>query len=304
MYIKNNINIVILATMLATTSLVSACKENSVSRENSSNVEIERWIPAQNANWTWQLQNYRNLEIRPDVDVYDIDLFDSKQDTEYNYIDQLRKQKKKTICYFSAGTREDWRPDFYKFSEDSVIFEGEMDQWPGEVWLNISDKNALDKTIKPIMLSRLDLAKSLGCDGVEADNVDGYDNIEETKGLISYSNQLDYNKWLAKAAHSRGLSIGLKNDFGQLNELVDFFDFAVSEQCYAYDNICTSYEGNFLANGKAVFNQEYYSNGKKGEIDEYTFKNSACQYFTSEKISSLWKQGYELDGVDVERCNQ
>ena len=81
---------------------------------------------------------------------------------------------------------------------------------------------------------RLDLAQSAGCDAVEPDNVDGYINTDETKGIITYDDQLNYNKWLANAAFSE-VGIGLKNDVDQLNELINDFDFAVNEQCYAYE---------------------------------------------------------------------
>jgi hypothetical protein len=45
------------------------------------------------------------------VDIWDIDLFDTDKET----IDHLKRMGKKIICYFSAGTSEDWRPDFEEF---------------------------------------------------------------------------------------------------------------------------------------------------------------------------------------------
>ena len=40
-----------------------------------------------------------------------------------------------------------------------------------------------------------------------------------------------YNRWLADQAHRRGLSVGLKNDLGQIPELLSQFDWAINEQC-------------------------------------------------------------------------
>ncbi len=270
------------------------------STDNSGTDSSAIWVPSPGTSWTWQLQNYNNLTIDPAVDVYGIDLFDGINES---VIARLKSEGKKVICYFSAGTREDWRPDADDFSTDSVIADGAMQDWPGEVWLDISNETALNDSIKPIMQARLDLAAQNGCDGIEPDNIDGYENTSETQGFISSADQLNYNKWLATEAHARGLSIALKNDIGQANELEPFFDFAINEQCFAYGNECTDYEDNFLKNNKAVFNQEYYTRGSGGEIDEYTFQYTACPYFEDVKISSLWKEGYELDGVGVVRCN-
>ncbi|MCA2422596.1 MULTISPECIES: endo alpha-1,4 polygalactosaminidase [Vibrio] len=264
----------------------------------------EMWVPTPGSRWMWQLQNYGDMTIDPNIGIYDIDLFDGIEGGTNSLIMKLKNAGKKVICYFSAGTRENWRPDADQFTPDSVIADGDMQDWPGETWLNIGNEQALNDTIKPIMAARLDLAKNNGCDAVEPDNVDGFDNTDETHGLITPEHQLSYNKWLAKEAHARSLSIALKNDIDQLNDLVSSFDFAINEQCYAYSNECQSYEITFLNNNKAVFNQEYYTSGKSGETDLNTYKNLACPYFISVKISSLWKMSYELDGVGVMTCDQ
>ncbi len=74
----------------------------------------------------------------------------------------------------------------------------------------------------PIMEARLDLAQAKKCDGVEPDNVDGYTN---TTGFpLTANDQLTYNNWLVTQAHNRNLSIGLKNDVDQINDLVGAFD--------------------------------------------------------------------------------
>ncbi|MMZ65925.1 hypothetical protein D1872_283710 [compost metagenome] len=67
------------------------------------------------------------------------------------------------------------------------------------------------------MRARLDLAVQKGCDGVEPDNMDGYDN--NTGFTLSADDQLAYNKFIANEARKRGLSVGLKNDLDQIIEL-------------------------------------------------------------------------------------
>jgi hypothetical protein len=174
--------------------------------------------------------------------MFDIDLFDAPQ----SVINQLHSMGRIVICYFSAGSWEDWRPDAGSFP---AAVKGSSNGWPGEKWLDIRRIDLLS----PIMGARLDLAAQKGCDGVEPDNVDGYTN--STGFPLTYNDQLLYNRWLAEAAHDRGLSVGLKNDIDQVGDLVDNFDWALNEQCFQY-NECDSLLP-FVQAGKAVFGVEY-----------------------------------------------
>jgi hypothetical protein len=106
------------------------------------------------------------------------------------------------------------------------------------------------------MGARLDEAANKGCDGVEPDNVDGYTN--KSGFPLSYQDQLNYNIWLANAAHERGLSIGLKNDLDQVVDLIEHFDWALNEQCFQYDECELLLP--FVEAGKAVFGVEYRGN--------------------------------------------
>ncbi len=99
----------------------------------------------------------------------------------------------------------------------------------------------------------MDLAVQKGFDGVDPDNVDGYDN--DTGFRLSYDDQIAYNVFLANAAHRRGLSVGLKNDLGQIVDLEPYFDWALNEQCYRYHE-CNELLP-FIDAGKAVFHVEY-----------------------------------------------
>ncbi len=201
----------------------------------------ESWYtPSTQTTWQWQLSGMVNTAYP--VDLYDIDLFDSNT----SLIDTLHTQGKKVICYFSAGSFEDWREDSSRFPAE--ILGKEMDGWAGEKWIDIRSD-----ALQPIILARLELAKSKGCDGVEPDNVDGYSN--DTGFPLTASEQLAYNRFLATEAHSRGLSVGLKNDLDQISTLASDFDFAVNEQCHEYEE-CAALQP-FIDAGKPVFNAEY-----------------------------------------------
>lgn len=198
------------------------------------------WAPAPGTSWQWQLSG--TIDTSFTVQMYDIDLFDAPQST----IDELQARHVAVVCYFSAGSFEDWRSDAGAYPES---VKGLSNGWAGERWLDISALDAL----APIILARLDLAVEKGCDGVEPDNVDGYAN--QTGFPLSAQDQLDFNIWLAEMAHARGLSIGLKNNLEQVIPLEPWFDWALNEQCVQY-NECDLLTP-FVDAGKAVFGVEY-----------------------------------------------
>ena len=191
--------------------------------------------------WQWQLSGPIDTTLA--VDMFDLDLFE----TPKSIIDALHDKKVIVICYFSAGSWESYRSDASIFPAN--IRGLTMDGWPDEKWLDIRDTGSLRK----IMASRLDLAVNKGCDGVEPDNVDGYSN--DTGFPLTANDQIRYNRWLSNEAHARNLSIGLKNDLEQIVDLVSYFDWALNEQCFEYDE-CELLTP-FIKAGKAVFGVEY-----------------------------------------------
>ena len=192
---------------------------------------------------TFHIQYTGDLDLNQPVDVYFIDLFDTPGDT----ITQLHENGKKVICYFSAGSTEDWRPDINEFTVN--VIGKPLDGWEGESWLDIRQVDLLG----PIMEARLDIAAGKGCDGVDPDNVDGYTN--DTGFNLTSADQLAYNRLLANQAHNRGLAIGLKNDNAQAPDLVETFDFAINEECFSYQEC--GYLSDFVIAGKPVFVIEY-----------------------------------------------
>lgn len=94
--------------------------------------------------------------------VLDIDLFDTDKQT----IADL-KSTKQVICYFSAGSKEGWRPDAKDFKDGDT--GKELDGWPDEVWVNVKSEN-----VKNIMKKRIQKAKEAGCSAIDPDNVDGF----------------------------------------------------------------------------------------------------------------------------------
>lgn len=256
-----------------------ACDESTDSKSGSiTNEEIDngdtggetggsgRWVPHVGDTWQWQLQGPVNTGYN--VDVYDIDLFDSSTAT----IQGLHDAGRHVVCYFSAGSYEGWRPDADVFI--SADLGNTLDGWPGERWLDIRSTNVRD-----IMAARLDLAAQKGCDGVEPDNVDGY--LNATGLPLTAADQLDYNRFLSQQAHLRNLAIALKNDVGQAAALVDDFDFTVNEECHTYDE-CGALSV-FIQADKPVFNAEYDSH----YVNNASARDSLCADALANSFSTL-----------------
>ena len=127
------------------------------------------WQPAVNASWQIILSKTLDIDeddptVEPDVAVFDIDMFLHQNNS---VIDSLHKLGKRVICYFSAGSYEDYRPDSWQFKKSDM--GSELDGWPGEYWLNISSND-----VRNIMAARIEIASQIGCDAVDPDNVDGF----------------------------------------------------------------------------------------------------------------------------------
>lgn len=224
------------------------------------------WKPAVNARWQYQLQGgggtaasgYINVNISAipfaggaavKPSVFDIDLYSPNDSGVVNSaaVQAIHAAGGKAICYISAGTWENWRPDAGVFP---ASVRGRRNGWPGEVWLDIRQTGIL----LPRMEARLKKCVSGGFDGVEWDNVDGYSN--RTGFPLTAADQINYNALLANLAHGVGLTVALKNAVELVPTLAPYFDYAISEECQTYRE-CGPYTSNFVQQGKAVFQVEY-----------------------------------------------
>ena len=213
------------------------------------------WHPALRTSWNWVLSKVPTAPYRA-VQMYDVDGFDNAASDVAN----LHANGIKAVCYLSAGTYENWRPDAGQFP---AALLGKGNGWPGEKWLDIRDVQKTNSTLRTIMDARLDMCQQKGFDMVELDNVDGYTN---TTGFpLTAADQIYYNATLANDTHSRGLSVLQKNDNEQIPSLLPYFDGALNEQCNQYSECTTAQNGSYgydqyIAAGKAVFQAEYKLN--------------------------------------------
>jgi hypothetical protein len=207
-----------------------------------------RWQPGPGTKWQIILESPIDLAsdatntTPADAPIWDIDLFTNSNET----IKTLQRLGKKVICYFSAGSYEPNRPDSNQFKPEDL--GKELQGWPGEKWLNLNSPN-----VRKIMTNRITFAQQKGCDGVDPDNVDAYDN-ENGLGLTA-NDSIAFMGFLSTAAHKAGMSIGLKNAAAILPNVVMNMEWSVNEQCVQYGE-CSKYAP-MIQNGKPVFHIEY-----------------------------------------------
>ena len=196
------------------------------------------------------------------------------------------------ICYFSAGSWENGRPDMgglrsgidYK---NPLKGGNEGGQWKAngqpERWVNIDSP-----AVRSVMVGRLVDAKERGCDAVEPDNLDGDLSQDNASGFEKSPSQvLAYYRFLADEAHKLGLSIGLKNADDLASTASSIFDFVIIEECLQ-NNECHKYRP-FLQKGKAVLIAEYSSSQElckkaKSSFQKDSLNGASITVFPSDRM--------------------
>lgn len=221
----------------------------------------------------WQLSTDfdPNKDFVPGATVYD---FDGEHASSAD-VDAVHKKGFIAVCYIDVGVWENYRTDASRFPgipdggkrvDDknqlipytgdpqyaNVDIIGKADAgWNGSYWLDIRRLDIL----APIMRDRIQMCKDKGFDAVEPDEENGYDNPSGFP--LTYNDQLVYNKWLADTVHSMNMSIGLKSAQAMAKDLVNWYDWDLTEECYQY-NEC-SMLAPFKAANKASWIVEYKS---------------------------------------------
>jgi hypothetical protein len=216
------------------------------------------WIPPKDT--VWQLQ-WTNDPITGDVlaaiKMAIIPLYTTnpaQPDAPQEQITDLHAKKIKAVCSLPAGVVNIVNdPDRSWFTQR--MWGKGASYWQDQRWLDVRNTG-----VRKLIESRIAYAISIGCDAIEVQWVDGY--IQDTGLPITYGDQLAFNRWLATTAHQHGIAIGLRNDFDQIADLEDWYDFAVADNCMGTAE-CELFAP-FTDSGKPVFNVEYTSTS--GEI--------------------------------------
>lgn len=246
--------LVVLATTgssTTTTSDAGTTDSGATATSDAGTTTSGWWKPttAKPLHFAWQLSDtfVAPRDVRPGANVYDLD----GELTSASTVAALHAlgPDVKVICYFDAGVYEPYRSDASKFPK-SII--GAADQgWPGLYWLDVRQLDILMPILKDRMVN---WCKNKGFDAIEPDETEVWSN---SPGFpITLAQNTAFNKAVADAAHSLGLSVGLKGNTSEAGLLEPYFDWALVEQCWQY-NECSNFQTSFLAKNKAVFDVEY-----------------------------------------------
>lgn len=225
--------------------------------------------------WQWQIQG--KIDQSVSAQMFDIDLFDARSgEINAGVIDSLHTNGKHVLCYMDSGAWESYRPDASQFPQ-SVI--GNSTGWSGERWLDI--RRSAWPLFEQIILNRMKLAVSLGCDGIEPDQNNPVGN--KPGFPITYADEKAWYLEVAAQAHLLGLTVVMKNGIEIIDsQLVNAFDGDLNEECYQYRE-CEGLAP-FVQAGKWVGEVEY-----KGQTSTFCPKTRTAGFMAMKKKLSLYE---------------
>ena len=94
-------------------------------------------------------------------------------------------------------------------------------------------------------------------------DLDGYTRASGGFTLTSAA-QLEFNLWLAEAAHRHGLAVGLIDSLGQASELAGRFDFLVASDCLVAGDCAAALA--FSQAGKPVYLVAYTNVARRMDL--------------------------------------
>merc|ERR1711972_112288 len=112
--------------------------------------------------------------------------------------------------YINVGAIDTGDRDYADFPENAkgTAYYG----YPYETWIDIRQPEVL-----AFMKKRIDLAKAIGCDGVDPDNMDGFEPWSDTGFPLTREDAIAYISALADYTHDTSTPGGRSLLFGQKN---------------------------------------------------------------------------------------
>lgn len=211
-----------------------------------SSSSAQSYTPPPGPGTPWQIRLDGEVPDDPGARIVEVDWQAPK-----DLVGRLEQEGVYTVCYMSAGTVEDFRPDVGDFP-DEVVGKG-LPDWPDERYLDVRRLDVLG----PLWEARLDSCAEAGFDAVDPDNIDVYAN--DSGFPLTEDDAVAAALWLADAAHERGLAIAQKNAPELTGRLVGVFDFAVTEECLS-QGWCDEVSA-YVDAGKPVLAIEYAEDG-------------------------------------------
>jgi hypothetical protein len=246
------------------------------------------WTPTPGEARNWDVQWKAPFDVSAPRAMYDLDLWalvPAATVIDYGDADpvtvpagvlagtiaQLHATTPRTIviCHVDTGAIRLSDPDARKFpgyhpnppgvpDRPSTPESGSAIGWntgdPTERFLDITAAGRAAWSAK--MFKRLDLAKQIGCDGVEGDR---NDQVQSDPGFnVQITDQTSWYTEIATQVHMRALSAGMKDGYtlpGQTDALADDFDWIMVQRCGEFQD-CGNVRP-FINVQKAAFTIDY-----------------------------------------------
>jgi hypothetical protein len=151
---------ILLPSLLATSTVAASTSTKKTSTKTTTSPSL-RLKPTAGTTWNIQLITPPKPSVAtasPKYQIWDFDLFDSSPEL----IASLKKAKIGIVCYFSAGSWEDWRDDADTWPKAGL--GKDMDGWAGEKWVDVRNQGVRD-----VIKKRIEFAAKKGCDGIDPD---------------------------------------------------------------------------------------------------------------------------------------
>lgn len=248
----------------ATSRRQSACPEPETRAQGPVK---QRWIPGPITSFgIFHFDGFDEFERKLQTartDVLTLELDQIERAGGRRITDRAHAQGTNVICYVSAAY-EDWRCDAGQYPQDGrgapICSSSDCSStYPGERWGDLRNPR-----VRELLARRAERAASVGCDGIEFDNIDVAFN--DTGWSITPAENVAAAAELAAIGHARGLAVLAKNSAEIARELALHFDGVFVESCHSYQE-CASYRPYA---GKLVAMVEY-------EVDCSPLAWAACQ---------------------------
>ncbi|TMQ16586.1 MAG: endo alpha-1,4 polygalactosaminidase [Deltaproteobacteria bacterium] len=214
------------------------------------------WQPKLGEAKNWDIQLSGAIDVSTPRVMYDLDLWSVvpsatmldygdgspvvvPQGTRAGVIAQLhaRTPPAIVICHIETGALEMGRPDAAKFPAAAI--GGDVPVPPGFPPAKFLDvRQASRMNWAQLMWKRFDLAKQIGCDGIES----AHNDVASFSSGFDIPTEDSYSWYdeVAKQGHDRELSTGMKNGdllSGQIDRGAASFDWLMIERCGEHDRL-------------------------------------------------------------------
>ena len=215
---------VLLLLALALATLVAPAEATAALRTPGAHAGAPaRWVPPARPTWQWQLDGRLDTSVRRRRSTTS-----TCSTTTRATVAALHAPGRRVVCYMSAGSLERGRPDVARFPR--AVVGRTLDGWPGERWLDVRRLDVLGPMDRAP-------ARPVPREGLRRASRPTTSTPTRTRSgfPLTAADQLRFNRFLARAAHARGLVDRAQERPRPGRRARAGLRLGVDEQCFQYD---------------------------------------------------------------------